>query len=266
MAAHAKSSSRIAAVTNWIAASVAAIMVFAIGCVAGYQAQDSFGAPPMWIAFGGNTDPGDGNGGGGFASELVRLGWTSADRVFQVQYPADVGHMEQSTQAAMGPGADAIKKFCNQGCIVAGFSQGTDPAVRVAAANGIQANNVYLFGGPMVSTGIWHSPAVDHPLVEFWLNTFGFPTNTVPAAGSHFYYNSRDPYANAAPQCYGPGLYALDVGQHVVVGPDWPTKNWVGSDGVDMHEFGYVAAPGLPLSGSDPSPLWAGCPPEGFMK
>lgn len=262
MAAHKASGSKMAAFTQWFAAAVAAVLVFSIGCIAGYQAKDSWSAPPFWIVFGGNQDPGDGNGGGNAASEFVRLGWTSAGRIYQVKYSADVAHFEASTQAAVEPGIAAYKKFCGNGCVIAGFSQGTDAAIELSSRVGNPAGNLYLFGGPHASTGLWHHPVVDHPLVDFWLNTFGFSTGRVPPAGAHNYFKTRDPYNNPAPQCVGPGLYALAVSEHVVVGPDWAAKVWTGPDGVDMHEAGYVPPPGLPFSGSDyPPVVWQGCPP-----
>jgi hypothetical protein len=267
MAAHAKSRSKVAAFTNWIAAIVSAIMVFGIGCVAGYQAQDSFGAAPFYLIFGGNTDPGDGNGNGLARDQLVAGGWTTYENSYQIQWKADIGQGTATiTDQAMPNAHAAFKRFCGHGCVVAGFSLGTSPALQTQAEIGFDPSLLYLFGGPQPSTGIWHSPYTDNPFIEPWLQTFGnFKTNRLVPSGTQVFYDTRDPYANSAPQCGGPGLFLLTLDGHYIVSRNaaFGGHIWTGSDGAIMHEVNYQGGPsGLPRSGSDPQQPWDFCPPN----
>lgn len=261
MANHAKDRSKIAAVTNWAAAALAAILVFGVGCVAGYQAQDSFGQPPFWIIFGGNTDTGNGSGGGAARDQMIAGGWTSPERSFQVTYQANTGEPRGTRGSAVGPGDEAYWKYCSNGCIIAGFSQGAVEAIELRERVGAPPGNLYLFGAPQPESGIWHHPVLENPNVEVWIKLYGFRDNIPVPAGANAFYDTRDPYANAAPQCVGPGLFALTLDGHYIVPADAAFNNWVDANGVNMHEVGYQPAPGgLPRSGSDPSQPWDLCP------
>lgn len=267
MAAHAKSA-KLAATLNWFAAALALIMVFAIGCVGGYQAKDSFGQVPTILVFGGNTDPGDGNGGGLAKDQLVAGGWGSAENIYQVQWKADISQgTATQTDEAMGNGHRAFNDLCGGGCIIAGFSLGTSPALQLASETGTLPENNYIFGGPQPSTGIWHQPYIDNPFIEPFVAGFGdFKTDRPVPAGTQVFYDTQDPYANSAPQCGGPGLFLiLDLNHHRIISRSEADAShiWTGSDGAIMHEVGYQAAPfGLPRSGSDESQPWDFCPPE----
>lgn len=268
MAAHAKSRSAIAAYANWAAAIVAAILVFGIGCVAGYQAKDSFGDTPFWLIYGGNTDPGDGQGNGAARDQMIAGGWTSPENSYQIQWKAAIEQgTKDITNEAMPVGHEAWEKFCSQRtCIIAGFSLGTMPALQLASEVGLPPSLNYIFGGPEPSTGLWHQPYQDNPFVEPWVQSFGdFNTNRLVPAGTQVFYDTHDPYANAAPQCGGPGLFALSVnpGHRIITRDEANEHVWTGSDGAVMHEAGYQAAPfGLPRSGSDASQPWDFCPPN----
>ena len=84
------------------------------------------------------------------------------------------------------------------------------------------------------------------------------PDRFVPA-GTMVFFDVRDPYANAAPQCSQP--WALTLAGHRVItrAEAFGGHIWAGPDGAVNHEAGYVPQPQLPLSGADPSPVWAGC-------
>jgi hypothetical protein len=268
MAAHAKSGGRLAAFVQWAAAAIAAVLVFGIGCVAGYQSKDSFGQSEYWIIFGGNTDPGDGQGNGAARDQMVAGGWTTYENSYQVQWKADISQgTERQTPEAVANGQRAINDLCSgHVCVVAGFSLGTIPAEDLAAQAGIAPGNTYLFGGPAPSTGVWHQPYINNPFIEPWFSLFGnFDTNQVVRPGTNALYDTHDPYANSAPQCGGPGLFLLSVNPgHRIISRDEAQEHvWTGSDGVVMHEAGYQPAPfGLPRSGSDPHQPWDFCPPN----
>lgn len=267
MAAHAKSTSKVAAITNWVAAAVAAILVFAVGCVAGYQAQDSFGQVPFFLIYGGNTDPGDGQGGGMARDQMVAGGWTTYENSYQVPWKAAIEQgTAKITDEAMAAGHDAYNKFCGRGCVIAGFSLGTSPALQLSAEVGLDPNNTFLFGGPQPSTGIWHQPYENNPFIEPLVAGFGgFKTDRPVPPGTQVFYDTRDPYANSAPQCGGPGLFMLALDGHRIVNRDeaYGGHIWTGSDGAIMHEVGYQPGPmGLPRSGSDEHQMWDFCPPN----
>jgi hypothetical protein len=212
-----------------------------------------------WIVFGGNTDPGDGNCGGGAKDQLVAGGWVDAGHICQVQWKADIGSgTNQEVTDAMPAGKAALQN-CTSDCIIAGFSLGTMPALLLSKETGHSADQTYLFGGPQPSPGIWHNQYQDNPGVEPWLGLFGqLDPDQVVAPGTHNYYDGRDPYNNAAPQCSGPGLFALTLDGHRIItrAEADGSKQWVGTDGVLEFE---VPGP-LPIaSGADPSPFWAGC-------
>ncbi|UOW93101.1 hypothetical protein SEA_NOSHOW_33 [Mycobacterium phage NoShow] len=217
-------------------------------------------AQPYWIVFGGNTDPGDGNGGGLAKQQFIDAGWTTPDRIFQVTWNARIeqGTVQQS-DAAQPAGMDAYNRFCGDGnCIIAGFSLGNSPALQLSDAVGHPAELTYVFGGPQPSTGVWHQQYQDNPIVQPWIQTVGrLNPDRLTRPGMKAFYDTHDPYANAAPQCSGPGLFALNINPgHRIIRRDEPQQVWVGPDGVEMHE---AARAPLPLSGADPSPFWAGC-------
>jgi hypothetical protein len=266
MAAHAKESSALAAWGYRAMGALLALVVFAVGCIAGYQAKDSFGVEPFWLIYGGNTDPGDGQGNGAARDQMIAGGWTTPENSYQIQWEANLGsgNNDQVNQA-MPQGHDAYARFCGHGCIIAGFSWGTSPALQLAAETGTPPQNNYLFGGPQPSTGVWHSPYVDNPFIEPWIRFFPPDPNRFVPAGTQVFYDTRDPYANAAPQCGGPGLFLLNVqtGHYIINRAQANEHIWTGSDGAVMHEAGYQAAPfGLPRSGSDPQQPWDFCPPN----
>lgn len=219
----------------------------------------------FWIVFGGNQDPGDGNGGGLARQQFIDGGWVNGDNIFQVTWQADISQGTiRETDAAMVNGHAAYNQYCGGGgrrCILAGFSLGNSPALQLAAEVGLSPSDTKLFGAPQPSTGAWHNQYPDNPFVEPWIKTVGQLNSdrSVPA-GVEAYYDTRDPYANLAPQCSGPGLFAVSLDGHRIIRKDEADQHvWTGPDGVIMHEVNYVAPPGLPLSGSDPSPIWAGC-------
>lgn len=218
---------------------------------------------PYFIVFGGNQDPGDGNGGGLARQQMIDGGWTDDAHSFQVTWNAHIeSGTKTDTSTAMPAGHDAYNQHCKSGnrCVIAGFSLGTMPALRLAAEVGLKPADNYIFGGPQPSTGIWHDQYTDNPFVEPGLQEFGqFDTNQFVPAGTQVFYDTRDPYDNAAPQCTIP--YALSLEGHYVISKAQADGShvWTGTDGAVMHEANYVGQPNLPLSGSDPSPVWAGC-------
>ncbi|AZS12583.1 hypothetical protein HWB99_gp047 [Mycobacterium phage DrLupo] len=244
-----------------IVSLLTAVLLIAVGCMAGMVIHDARSEPVQWIVFGGNTDPGDGQGGGQAKDQLVATGWVAPENVFQVQWRADIGSgTTQATADAMPAGHDAYNRLCQNGCIIAGFSLGTMPAIQLRAETGHPPDNLYIFGGPEQSTGLWHQQYQDNPFVQPWVQHVGkLDPNQLPPAGTHAWYHLRDPYANAAPQCSGPGLYALTLAEHRIVSRDEANHVWTGPDGVVNHEAGYTGPIGLPASGSDPSQPWAGC-------
>lgn len=223
-----------------------------------------------WIVFGGNTDPGDGNGGGSARGGFVNGGWVDNDHIFQVTWQADIGQgTQRETDAAMPAGKAAYASHCGKAqyhCIIAGFSLGNDPAIQLHQQLGLAPDQLKMFGAPQPSSGIWHNPYPDNPFVEPFISTFGgIDTNRSVPAGSSAYYNTRDPYANGGPSCGGPGLFLLSLDGHYIISAEEAAGShiWTGPDGVIMHEVGYQPAPnGLPRSGSDPTQPWDFCPPK----
>lgn len=217
-----------------------------------------------WIIWGGNGDPGNGQGGGFARDQMVAGGWVSYENSFQVTWQADIGqNTRNEAQAAMPSGHDAVNRFCaNRRCVVAGFSLGNAPAIQLASETG---NVAYMFGAPQPSTGIFHNPWVHNPLVQFWTDFVGgLDQNQFAPAGSQAFYHTADPYANGGPQCGGPGWFGIDANKHYIISR-WESNGshiWTGPDGVLMHEVGYVPQPGVPSSGSDPAPFWSLCPPS----
>jgi hypothetical protein len=146
-------------------------------------------------------------------------------------------------------------------CIIAGFSLGNAPAIQLASETG---GSLYMFGAPQPSTGIFHNPYVHNPLVIFWTDYVGgLDQNQVAPNGAQAFYDTHDPYANAGPQCGGPGWFGINSNGHYIISRAQASEHvWTGPDGVFMHEANYVAQPGVPVSGSDPRPWWSFCPPE----
>lgn len=220
-------------------------------------------APAFWIIYGGNTDPGDGNGNGLARQQFIDGGWTSPENSFQVTWKADISSgTNQEVKDAVPAGVSAVNEFCkSRTCIYAGFSLGTMPALALSKETNHPAELTYLFGGPQPSTGIWHNQYLDNPGIQPWLGLFGqLDANQVVAQGTKNFYDTRDPYNNAAPQCSGPGLFALTLDGHRIIRKDEADQHvWVGTDGVEMHEANYTGPIGLPASGADPSQFWAGC-------
>lgn len=253
---------------NWLVSLLACLFCLMIGLATAIiigRTQAEY-----WIIFGGNTDPGDGQGGGMARDQMIAGGWTSEGASYQVHWAAAIEQgTKRITDEAMAAGHTAFDEHCgNRRCIIAGFSLGNAPALQLSAEVGLPPDQTYLFGAPQPSTGAFHNPSADNPLVEPWVATMGgLATDRPVAAGMQAFYNSRDPYANAAPQCNGPGLFSLNVqAGHYIISREESTQHvWTGPDGVVMHEAGYVAPPGLPRSGSDPAQAFDGCPPGGYF-
>lgn len=251
---------------HWYGMLVACLCCLLVGTglalVVGRTAPQLF-----WIIYGGNTDSGDGNGGGQARDQMIAGGWTDAAHSYQVQWKADIGSgTDTEVPEAVASGRQAVNAHCGGGngnrCVYAGFSLGTMPALGLSAATGHSADLTYLFGGPQPSPGIWHSAYQDNPGVQPWLGLFGkLDPNQVVAPGTHNYFDTRDPYNNAAPQCTGPGLFALSLDGHRIItrGEADASHQWTGADGVLEFESNYAGPQGLPASGSDPSLPWAGC-------
>lgn len=255
-----------ATVTDWVKArSRLTMILFGVFCLLlGLSTAMIIGRTQpnvCFVAYGGNTDPGDGAGGGQFKNQLVDGGWAPAEAIFQVTWEASIqnGTIRQ-TNEAMAAGKEAIAQCGGRHVIVAGFSLGTSPALQLAREAGIRPADNYIFGGPAPATGIWHNAWVDNPWVEPAVREFGglAPDRFVPA-GTQVFFDVRDPYANAAPQCSQPWALTLD-GHRVITRAEAEGGHiWTGPDGAVNHEAGYVPQPQLPLSGADPSPIWAGC-------
>lgn len=214
-----------------------------------------------WVAYGGNMDPGDGNDGGAFKGQLVAGGWASADEIFQVTWTAAIeGGTIKETDAAMAAGRDAIAKCGGKRVIIAGFSLGTSPALQLSRETGGNPSDNFIFGGPAPATGIWHNAWVDNPWVEPAVRLFGrLAPDRFVRPGTQVFFDVRDPYANAAPQCSQPWALTLDGHRVITRAEAYGGHIWTGPDGAINHEAGYVPQPQLPLSGADPSPIWAGC-------
>jgi hypothetical protein len=222
--------------------------------------------PTYWIVFGGNTDPGDGHGGGAARGQFVAGGWTDNDHIFQVTWGADITKdTTAEANAAMAAGHAAFNEHCSgaNSCVIAGFSLGNAPAIQLASETGT-TTNLYMFGAPQPSTGIFHNPYVHTPFVQFWTDEVGGLSQNRPVPrGSSAFYDTRDPYANGGPQCGGPGWFAITLDGHYIINKGQSEQHvWTGPDGVIMHEANYVAQPGVPVSGSDPEPFWSFCPPN----
>lgn len=215
--------------------------------------------PGCWVVYGGNQDPGDGNGGGMARDQIVAGGWTANAQ--QVQWDANISNGTlQDIQSAVDAGRAVIAGRCGGGSVtIAGFSLGSSPALELAAQTGTSPGNVYIFGGPQPSTGIWHNPWIDNPWIEPAVRTFGglAPDRFVPA-GTHVLFDARDPYANSAPSCSQPWALTLD-GHRIISVAESRQRVWTGVDGAIYHEANYPGPGVLPLSGNDPTPLWAGC-------
>jgi hypothetical protein len=220
-------------------------------------------APEYWLIFGGNTDPGDGQGGGLARDQMIAGGWTSADASYQIQWAADIGQgTARVTDESMARAHAVYEERCrNRRCVIAGFSLGTAPANQLSQEVGHAPDATYEFGGPYSATGLFHSKAADHPFVEPWVTAFGgINTDRNVSPGTHALFDTRDPYGNAAPQCYGPGIYALTLDGHRIISrAEASVHVWTGPDGVVNHEAGPPPN-GLPASGDGPSAPWAGCP------
>jgi hypothetical protein len=253
---------------KWMSLFTACLLIL-VGCVAGMVIHDVRSQGPMWIVFGGFQDPGDGQGGGGFADQLASNGWAARDRIYQVQYTADVFHMEASTQEAMPGGQDAYGRLCSEGCIISGFSQGSNPAIELSIRTGHPGNRVYLFSGSEAATSIWHHYFLNDPPIEKWLQDLGFSTNRVPKPGTKHFYHQDDVYANVAPQCSRVETIWYMIGSigrvHHVMNPNENFKVWTGPDGVENHEAGGDESP-LTISGKDSPQPGYGCPPDGWSR
>lgn len=224
-------------------------------------------APAYWIIFGGNTDPNDDDGVGA-REDLIAGGWTTPESSTQVHWAAAIEQgTARITDEAMAEGHKVFDEHCRGGqtCIIAGFSLGNSPALQLAADEGIAPENTYTFGAPQPAPGVFHNPYLDNPFIEPYFVTFSaLYTDRPVAAGVQNFYGKADPYANAGPQCGGPGLFALTLQDHRIVSKAEADGSniWTGPDGVVNHEVG---AQGPPLaSGSEPPAPWAGCPPDGW--
>lgn len=222
----------------------------------------------FWIVFGGNTDPGDGHGGGMARGQFVGGGWVSNDNIVQITWKADIaGGGANQVADAMPAGHAAVDEFCRAyDCVIAGFSFGTAPAIQLGDETGLP---VKLFGAPQPKPGIYHNPYADNPFIKPWIEAFGFGPlrpDRVVRPGTENYYDTMDIYADGGPSCGGPGLFLLNAGaNHRIVSKAEADGShvWTSDDGVINHEVGYQAAPfGLPRSGSDPSQPWDFCPPS----
>lgn len=220
---------------------------------------------PYWIIFGGNTDPNDDDGVGA-RRDLIAGGWTDEANSVQVHWAAAIEQgTGRITDEAMAEAHREFDAHCgNRACIIAGFSLGNSPALQLADEVGQPADRIYLFGAPQPAPGVFHASSLDNPLAEGWFDTFsGLKTDRPVPAGTLNFYDGRDPYANAAPQCNGPGLFALTLAGHYIISRDqaFGGRIWTGPDGAINHE---VVGPPPLVSGSDPSPFWAACPPGGW--
>jgi hypothetical protein len=247
---------------NWLVTVLA--MVFCLCLGTGLALVIGRTQEAYWIVFGGNTDPGDGDGGGMARDQFVAGGWVDSDHIYQVQWKADISQgATLETNAAMPAAHSAFEAHCHSNrCIIAGFSLGNSPALQLSAEVGQPPSQTYLFGAPQPSTGVFHHYAPDNPFVNPFLQAMGgLNTQRPVSAGMQAF------YANAAPQCTGPGLFALSVnpGHRIITTNEAERHVWTGTDGVVMHEADYQGPQSVPLSGSDPSPLWAGCPISGWQ-
>lgn len=250
---------------NRVGIVLACVFCLLIGCATAIIVGRTAPTTPYWIIFGGNTDPNDDDGQGA-REQLIAGGWTTPENSVQVHWAAAIEQgTSRITDEAMAEAHKEYDAHCGNGqCIIAGFSLGNSPALQLAAEVGLAPENTYLFGAPQPAPGVFHNAYLDNPLVEGWFTTFSaLKTDRPVAAGVQNFYGIADPYANAAPQCSGPGLFGLNLQDHrIVTKAEADGSNiWTGPDGVVNHEVGQ---PGVVVSGSAPSPLWAGCPPGGW--
>lgn len=239
-----------------------ACLLILTGCIAGMVIHDARSQPPTILVFGGNTDKGDGNGGGAARDQLIAGGWGGPENIYQITWNADIARTSGNADAAMAAGHAAYNERCADGCIIAGFSLGSAPAIQLSDEVNQLPENIWLFGAPQPSTGIWHAQFQDNPFAEPYIAEFGdFKQDRVVKPGTHDYFDIRDPYNNIAPQCQGPGLYALTLDGHRIItrAEADASHQWTGTDGVLMFEVGYMGPVGLPASGADQSQPWAGC-------
>lgn len=244
---------------RWYGATVIGVSV---GLVLGMMTAMIVGRtqPTKVLAFGGNTD----NSSQGFVDQLNGTGRSGGFQVIPVAYNADIGQGQASIDDGITKGKAAWEAngCASSGCQLWGFSWGTEVALQLAAQLGVPGNQIQIHGAPQPATGIWHHYSVVTGIppwqIEFWLNTFGrLPTNTIPPAGTKAFFGSRDPYANAAPQCSNPAaLSALSLDDHRIF-PPGGERIWVDRFGVEIHE--WMTGPTV-ASGSDKSPAWQGCP------
>jgi hypothetical protein len=225
-------------------------------------------AEPYWLVWGGNTDPGDpADDSGGALNQLIAGGWTTDDNATQVKWAAAIEQgTARITTESMTTAHAAYDEHCRGGrrCILAGFSLGNSPALQLASEVGHPAELTYLFGAPQPAPGVFHNAYLDNPAVEPWFVTMsGLSTDRVAPAGVQNFYDGRDPYANSAPQCAGPGLYTLTLDGHRIISKADAdaSRVWTGPDGVVNHE---VPGPPPIASGADPASPLALCPPGGW--
>lgn len=212
---------------------------------------------PKVLAFGGNGD----NCAVQFIDQLNATGRSSGYNVIPVCYDANTGHMAASGEDGKNQGLVIWNEQCAGGCGIWGFSNGTEAAIRLAAAVGLPSDKLMLFGGPQHAAGIWHHWGVVSGFppfqVSFWLDVSGFPTGTMAPAGAKVFFNAGDPFADAAPQCGNPAALGGLNGNAHAVPPQGSGRVWVDRFGLEIHEFGSLPTV---ASGADPSPIWQGCP------
>lgn len=253
---------------KWLSLFTACLLIL-MGCVAGMIIHDARSQPPMWIVFGGYQDPGDGTGGGAFAEQLASNGWAARDRIYQVRYEANVFRMEDSTQTAMPGGMDAYTRLCSDGCIISGFSEGSNPAIELSIRVSHPASQVYLFSGSEPATAIWHHYFLNDPPIEKLLQDMGFSTNRIPKPGTKHFYHQDDVYSDVAPQCSRLDAIIYMIGSigrvHRVMNPNEHFDVWTGPDGVENHEAGADENP-LTVSGRNSPQPGYGCPADGWSR
>lgn len=215
--------------------------------------------PTTVLLFGGNGD----HCADQFKAQLDATGRSAGYNIIRVCYNADIAQGKASAADGVTQGRAAWDDNCGDACQLWGFSWGTEPAAQLALTLGVPGSGVHLWGGPQHAAGIWHHWGVVSgvpPLqVEYWINTFGPPTNTIPPPGTKVFFSTADPYGNAAPQCGNPAaLGALQLNEHAVQ-PIGGERIWTDRFGLEIHEFDVGAYPTI-ASGVDPSPAWQGCP------
>lgn len=209
------------------------------------------------LVFGGNQD----NCAAGFIDQLNGTRRSDGYTIIPVCYMADTAQMAASGEDGKNKGLAIWNEQCANGCEIWGFSNGTEPAIRLAAAVGIDPQKLSLFGGPQHAAGIWHHWGIVSGFppwqVSFWLDLIGLPTGTMAPAGAKVFFNAGDPFADIAPQCGNPAaLGGLTSAAHAIP-PIGGERIWVDRFGLEIHEFGSLPTV---ASGADPSPVWQGCP------